>query len=107
MPWPVEFLLKSPLMTFTLCFNGSSGDRLWASVIPAPDPTAPQWFSLTPLPMNITAKRFGNAFEGVAANADSDSSHGSAMVTPAPRRTVRRVNFISSAFLYRKTRTRD
>ena len=41
--------------------------------------------------MNSTPKRFGKAAgDGVSANACSDSSHGSAMVTPAPRSTVRR-----------------
>src|SRR5215208_690072 len=96
MPWPVECLLKRPLMTLTFFFNGSSGDRLRPSVISSPEPVAPQWFSLTPLPMNRTANRFGKGeLDGVAANADSESSHGSAMVTPAPRRTVRRDNFIS------------
>ena len=41
--------------------------------------------------MNSTPKRFGKAAgEVVSAKAGSDSSHGSAMVTPAPRRTVRR-----------------
>src|SRR5215471_8107084 len=37
--------------------------------------------------MNRTPKRLGY---GASANAGSDSSHGSAMVTPAPRSTVRR-----------------
>src|SRR5204862_4820927 len=38
--------------------------------------------------MKSTANRFGNA--GVAASADSESSHGRHIVTPAPRSTVRR-----------------
>src|SRR5436190_23287474 len=89
MPWPVEFLLHSPLMTLTFFLSGSSGDRLSPSVMPSPDPVAPQWLSLMPLPMKSTAKRLGNAEpDGVAANADNDSIHGSAIVTPAPRRTV-------------------
>src|SRR5258708_32460458 len=37
--------------------------------------------------MNRTAKRFGNVAGEAAAK---DSSHGNAMVTPAPRRTARR-----------------
>jgi hypothetical protein len=45
--------------------------------------------------MNITAKRFGNeawfvASDAVPAKAGRDSSHGTAMVTPAPARTLRR-----------------
>src|SRR5579862_4196096 len=41
--------------------------------------------------MNSTPNRFGNADAGgVSAKACKDSSHGNAMVTPAPRRTVRR-----------------
>src|SRR5262249_26978334 len=89
-PCPVECLLNRPLITVILCFNGSSGDRLRPSVIAAPDPWAPQWSSLMPLPMKSTAKRLGNGFEDVAASADSDSSHGRHIVTPAPRSTVRR-----------------
>src|SRR5688572_24770987 len=100
MPWPVECLLKSPLMTLIFFFNGSSGDRLRLSCMSSPDPVAPQWFSLTPLPMKSTAKRLGKGELGVAANADMDSSHGNAMVTPAPRRTVRRDSLISLAFLH-------
>src|SRR5437867_11500806 len=41
--------------------------------------------------MNSTPNRFGNPAPGVvSAKAGSDSSHGRAMVTPAPRSTVRR-----------------
>src|SRR5207247_2019375 len=41
--------------------------------------------------MNRTAKRFGKAPGAVvSANDGRDSSHGKAMVTPAPRRTARR-----------------
>ena len=52
--------------------------------------------SLMPLPMNRTAKRFGNAGAaswlrgGGTPQAGSDSSHGRAIVTPTPRRKVRR-----------------
>ena len=88
-------------MTFTFFLMGSSGDKLRLSFISSPDPVEPQWFSLTPLPMKSTANRFGNGEEDVWANADIDSSHGSAMVTPAPRRTVRRDSFISIPFLLR------
>src|SRR5262249_22706358 len=41
--------------------------------------------------MKITPTRFGGAAVApVSANIGSDSSHGRAMVTPAPRSTVRR-----------------
>src|SRR3979411_409990 len=41
--------------------------------------------------MKRTAKRFGKVpGEAASAKAGRDSSHGRAMVTPAPRRTVRR-----------------
>src|SRR5687767_221914 len=100
MPWPVECLLKSPLITLIFFFNGSSGDRLRLNFMSSPDPVAPQWSSLTPLPMKSTAKRFGKGeLDVVAANADKDSSHGSAIVTPAPRRTVRRESFMSPDLL--------
>src|SRR5260370_20522030 len=78
-------------MAVILCFNGSRGARVLLSVISGPAPWASQWSSFTPLPMNRTAKRFGKASGPVeAAKAGRDSSHGKAMVTPAPRRTVRR-----------------
>src|SRR5205809_3730295 len=47
-----------------------------------------------PLPMNSTAKRLGNG-AGVAARAFNESSKGKAIVTPAPRRTVRLESFIA------------
>ena len=41
--------------------------------------------------MNRTAKRFGKTgAEVTPAKLGNDSSHGKAMVTPAPRRTARR-----------------
>src|SRR5688572_11250370 len=93
MPMPTAGLLNKPLMTTIFFLSGSSGCSDLLSFISAPLPRAHQWLPLMPLPMNITAKRFGNT---VAAAADcdgaahaSDSSHGSAIVTPTPRRTVR------------------
>src|SRR5689334_19469953 len=78
-------------MTLILLFNGSSGSSVLLSFISAPEPSAPQSSSLTPLPINRTPKRFGNcAGAVVSANAGRDSSHGSAIATPAPRRIVRR-----------------
>src|SRR5690349_1097214 len=54
-----------------------------------------------PLPMKSAAKRFGNlvvptalSSTGVSApQTRTDSSHGNAMVTPTPRRNVRRDSF--------------
>ncbi len=51
-----------------------------------------------PLPMNSTAKRLGNAAPaaaaaeaaGAAPQAGTDSNQGRAIVTPTPRRKVRR-----------------
>src|SRR5690349_10155086 len=48
-----------------------------------------------PLPMNITAKRLGKgpaapAVSAAAPQTGIDSSHGRAMVTPAPRRKILR-----------------
>jgi len=47
--------------------------------------------------MNSTAKRLGNG-AGVAASEFNDSSQGKAIVTPAPRRTVRLESFIAFTF---------
>src|SRR5690349_20767827 len=89
-------------MTLTLALMGSSGWRVLPRTIAAPLPVEVQEGGLMPLPMNTTAKRFGNApAPGIAAaapaaagaspNTDMDSSHGRAMVTPTPRRKVRRL----------------
>src|SRR5579884_2672922 len=100
MPWPVASLLNSPLMTFTLDLTGSSGSKHLPSSSDAPSPLAHQFGRLTPLPMNMTANRLANwtaaAPSVEAASAPppirpaSDSSHGKAIVTPTPRRKVRR-----------------
>src|SRR5579862_8431653 len=91
MPWPVAALLNRPSMTLILCFNGSSGDKVLLSFMSAPEPSALQLFSLMPLPMNMTPKRFGKTVGAVGSpNTGSDSSQGRATATPAPRRTVRR-----------------
>src|ERR1700689_5526990 len=90
MPIPVAALLKSPSITMIFCLTGSSPDKVLLSFIPAPEPSALQWSSLIPLPMNRTAKRFGKAAGGgVSAKAVKEGSLGNAMETPAPRRTVR------------------
>src|SRR5512132_2016248 len=94
MPIPTAGLLKRPLTMLIFFFSGSSGasDLLNFSSVPAP--LAHQWFPLMPLPMNSTAKRLGNGPAARSAatglpQAGSDSSHGSAMLTPTPRNTVR------------------
>jgi len=46
--------------------------------------------------MNSTAKRLGNG--AGAASEFNDSSQGKAIVTPAPRRTVRLESFIAFTF---------
>ena len=58
----------------------------------APDPFAHHCVGLTPLPMNRNASRLGAvaAAIGSAPHTGIDSSHGSAMTTPVPRRNMRR-----------------
>src|SRR5712692_11665986 len=54
-----------------------------------------------PLPMNSTANRFGSGPAVPSAefpHAGNDSIHGSAIVTPMPRRTVRLETLISFTF---------
>ena len=95
MPTPVADLLKRPSMKFILVFSFSIGWRLLPSSMDAPDPLAHQWLPFTPLPQKSAAKRFGIAVGTSPAivsapQTGSDSIHGSAMVTPTPRRKVRR-----------------
>src|SRR3954452_2997173 len=91
-------------MTFNFFFTGSSGWRLLESFISAPWPFAHQWFPLMPLPMNITAKRLGAV---VAPQTGRDSNQGSAIVTPAPRRNIRRDVLISITSLVQELRAGD
>src|SRR5476651_724762 len=77
MPWPVAALLKRPSMTLILCFSGSSGDKVLLSFMSAPEPSALQLFSLMPLPMNMTPKRFGVMFMGNGINENNWSAEGS------------------------------
>src|SRR6185437_11436214 len=105
MPTPVACLLNRPWTTFSLVFSGASGSRLLLSSISAPAPLAPQWFGLMPLPMNSAAKRWG--YFGVAASDSAvsppqtgiDSSHGSAIATPTPRSTVRRLSRVQAGIM--------
>src|ERR1700719_2714376 len=91
MPWPVAALLNRPSITLILCFSGSSGDSVLLSFMSAPEPSALQLFSLRPLPMNMTPKRFGKTVGAVGSpNTGSDSSQGRATAAPAPRSTARR-----------------
>src|SRR4051812_26482263 len=58
--------------------------------MPAAESLAHHSFGLTPLPMNRNASRRGTAAVGSAPHTVSDSSHGSAITTPVPRRKRRR-----------------
>src|SRR5438445_7245901 len=95
MPTPVAFLLNRPVTKFVLARSGAIGSRLLPSSMPAPEPLAHQWSPLMPQAMNRAAKRFGHGAGaspaiGAAPQTEIDSSHGRAIVTPAPRRKVRR-----------------
>src|SRR5437773_8708327 len=95
MPTPVACLLKRPVTKFILVLSGAIGSRLLPNSMSAPDPFAHQCFELTPLPINNAAKRLGNGpgvsfVTGAAPQTGIDSSQGSAMATPVPRRNVRR-----------------
>ena len=61
----------------------------------APAPLAHQLGWLTPQPMKSAANRLGNGagsppVAAMAPQTGTDSSHGKAIVTPAPRKNVRR-----------------
>src|SRR5262245_43136549 len=102
MPTPVACLLKRPEMTFSLGRSGRSGSRLLPSVMSAPEPLADQFGGLIPLPMNSAAKRLGCAVAAVEADCPRPngiaSSHGRAIETPTPWRSVRRVNLRDCSF---------
>src|ERR1700761_5378587 len=91
MPSPTEALLKRPSTTLIFFLTGSSTDSVLLSFSESPLPSALHCSSLIPQPMKSTAKRLGKG-AGVleSAQAESEGSHGKAMVTPAPRNTVRR-----------------
>src|SRR4051794_32810691 len=93
MPTPVAALLNRPETTFKRERNGASGSRLLLNCMSAPAPFAHQCSGLTPLPMNRTAKRCGGSVVEVESlpQTGSDSSQGRAIVTPRPRRRVRRL----------------
>src|SRR5579884_4504274 len=94
MPTPVAFLLNRPLTTLIFPFNGAIGSRQGPSRMSAPEPLAHHCVGLPPQPMNRAANRFGHGAvppaDALAPHAGIDSSHGRAIVTPAPRRNIRR-----------------
>src|SRR5260370_21811727 len=96
MPTPVACLLNSPETTLSFGRKDASGSRLRLNCMFAPAPDALQCGGLMPLPMKRAAKRLGGADAGVPAGDGVqngiDSSHGRAIVTPALRRKVRRVD---------------
>src|SRR5207248_4183811 len=101
MPTPVAFLLNRPVMKFILVLSGAIGSRLLPSSMSAPEPRAHQWSELMPQAMNSAANRLGAAAGASpsivgAPQTGSDSSHGRAIVTPAPRRNVRREDLFDS-----------
>src|SRR5260370_35348 len=59
MPTPVAALLNRPETTFSRERSEDRGCRLLLSSMSAPEPLAPQFLGLMPLPMNSTAKRRG------------------------------------------------
>src|SRR4030095_3570095 len=99
MPTPTAGLLNRPLMTLSFLRNGASGSKVRPSSISAPVPLAHQCRLLMPLPMKIAASRLGNGLATLGADvaapqAGMDSNHGSAIVTPTPRRNARRETFV-------------
>src|SRR3954463_2366774 len=86
-------------MILILVLSGASGARVLLSTMSAPLPEADHSLGLIPQPINITAKRRGRVAsappvtidDGSAPQAGSDSSHGNAIVTPTPRRNMRRL----------------
>src|SRR5262249_7355880 len=95
MPTPVACLLKRPEITFSLGRSDWSGSKLLPRVMSAPEPLADQFGGLMPLPMNSAAKRLGCAVGTVNEDCPRPngiaSSHGRAIETPTPWRSLRRV----------------
>src|SRR5262245_20040621 len=95
MPTPVACLLNRPEITFSFVLNGANGSRLLLNSISWPTPLAHQWLGLIPLPMKSAANRLGglganSAATGSLLQTGTDSSQGKPIVTPAPRRNMRR-----------------
>src|SRR5271168_2639336 len=94
-PTPVACLLNRPETTLILVLSGANGSRQGPSSIASPPPLAHQFVGLTPQPMNSAANRFGQGAGRspvmvAMPQTGTDSSHGNAIVTPAPFRNVRR-----------------
>ena len=95
--WMLPFCasaLYSPRMKSIRSRKSASGASTWPSSMSRPLPRAHHslW---KPLPENSTARRTGASLAPRTALASSpqtrnDSIHGSAMLTPTPRRKVRR-----------------
>src|SRR6185503_705741 len=90
MPTRVNAFLNYLFFYLNRPLSGSIGARLRPSSISAPDPLAHHSVGLTPFPMNRIASRLGAAAVGSAPQTGSDSSQGSAITTPVPRRKRRR-----------------
>src|SRR5262245_27296858 len=101
MPTPVACLLNNPDTTFKRDRNGVIGSRLLLNSMLVPAPFAHQCLGLMPLPMNRAANRRGAAAAGSAPQTGSDSSHGSAIVTPTPLSNVRRLIRESTGLIIR------
>ena len=98
-------------MKFILALSFSIGSSVLPSCMSAPEPLAHQCLALMPSAMNKTAQPLGDriggagGFAGGCAAEESapqtgiDSSQGSAIATPAPRRIVRRESRSRSAAL--------
>src|SRR6187549_3633292 len=106
MPTLVAAALNNPSMKFRRSLNGTSGSSEGPSSIAAPEPRAHQVSGLIPLAMNTTARRRGKAVAVpacvlVAPQTGIDSIHGRSIVTPAPRRNVRRETTLALKVIWR------
>jgi hypothetical protein len=89
--------LKRPRTNNVFSRKSFIGVSTLPSVMPAPSPCAHHSLLWKPLPENSAAKRTGAslpAFDGRAVSPQTriDSIHGSAMVTPTPRKNALRLN---------------
>ena len=96
MPTPVACLLNRPLTTLILVLSGASGSRHGPAPSSSPEPLAHQLVRVDAAaheqrgePLRAAA-RHAPAI-AAAPQTGTDSSQGRAIVTPTPRRKVRRV----------------
>jgi hypothetical protein len=80
--------------------NSAKGVSTLPSSIVLPSPFAHHSFEWKPLPENVTHNRSGASlagrfFFGSSPHTLTDSIHGSAMVTPVPRRKARRQKLVA------------